>query len=90
MPYIHYGLINWGAASKTSLNPLKVKLKQAVRIMTFSEQSHHSKPLFKKLNLLDFESCYKLECAKFMYLIAKCDMVDSIKKLFKPINPYMH
>ena len=86
MPYISYGLINWGAASKTSLNPLKVKLKQAVRLMTFSERSHHSKPLFKKLNLLDFESCYKLECAKFMYLVAKCDMVDSIKKLFKPIK----
>ena len=54
--------------------------------MKFSGTSHHSKPLFKKLNILDFESCYKLECAKFMYHIANCDIVDSIKNRFKPIK----
>ena len=33
----------------------------------FAEYQAHSKPLFKKYNLLNFDDMYKLEVAKFMF-----------------------
>ena len=65
LPNILYGLLNWGSASKTALDPLHKKLKKAVRLITFKNKAEHSKPIFKSLNTLNFEDCYKLECAEY-------------------------
>ena len=35
LPNILYGLLNWGNASKTALDPLNKKFKKAVRLITF-------------------------------------------------------
>ena len=86
MPYINYGLISWGAACESVLNPLKIKIKQAVRLMAFTGRSHPSKPLFKQLNILDFGSCYKFECARFMYQTSKFGRNNVFENLFKPVN----
>ena len=37
--------------------------------MTFSKPDEPAKPLFKKLNLLNFENTVKLHIAKFMWEI---------------------
>ncbi len=46
-PYIDYNLLNWGMAAPTNLNPLNLKLKKAMRIMSFVKDSDYpSAPLF--------------------------------------------
>ena len=37
-PHVDYCLINWGCANKTALNPIRVSIKKAVRIMAFEEK----------------------------------------------------
>ena len=62
-----YGILNWGSAYDTNLEPLKCNLRKAIREIDFAKYQAHSKPLFKKYSLLNFDSMYKLEVAKFMF-----------------------
>ena len=43
-PYLHYGLIAWGQASKTHLNKLSILQKRALRFIYFSDRRDHTIP----------------------------------------------
>ena len=66
-----YGILNWGCASKSILEPLKRNLRKAIRVADFAAYTAHSEPIFKRLNLLNFDKLYKLETAKFVFQISK-------------------
>ena len=77
-------LIYWAGAysySKT-LDPLREKLKHAVKIILFKKRTEHSEPLFKSLGLLSFDDIYKLECSKFMFEVAKGNIDSCIRDFF--------
>ena len=66
-PHLNYGIINWGGTYTSILEPLRKVMKHAVRLITFQPRTAHSQPLFKKLRILCFDDCYRLESAKFMH-----------------------
>ena len=74
-----------GAYSKY-LDPVRRKLKRAVRLIGFKKQREHSAPLFKSYGLLNLDDCYKLECAKFMYDVSKGKVEEHLQKLFQLVN----
>ena len=45
-PYLRYGLIAWGQASKSQLNKLLVLQKRALRFIHFAKPRDHAIPLF--------------------------------------------
>ena len=51
-PYISYGLLVWGQASKTNLNKILVLQKRALRLIYFINKREHAIPLFIKANIL--------------------------------------
>ena len=66
-PFLTYSLITWGNTYQTTLLPLIILQKKAVRIMTFSEYKSHSSPLFQKLKILKVSDLIYLYTALFMY-----------------------
>ena len=56
---ISYGSCVWGNTYQTSLKPIIKLQKRAVRFITFSEFTAHSKPLFQLLGILDFPNLFK-------------------------------
>ena len=50
-PFIMYGLIVWGN-TYTTIKPVFVIQKRAVRVITFSNFDQHSSPLFKALKIV--------------------------------------
>ena len=44
-PFLIYGLIAWGNTYNTTLQPMYILQKKAVRVITFSSFDHHSNPL---------------------------------------------
>ena len=66
-PFLTYSLITWGTTYQTALLPLITLQKRTVRIITFSEYSCHSSPLFRKLKILKVSDLLYLYCALFMY-----------------------
>ena len=75
--HLTYGIHAWGSACITETAKLSVLLKKAVRILTgnryfqiYGEQSGplpSAEPLFKELNLLNFQDAFDLNIAKFIY-----------------------
>ena len=51
-PFLIYCIIVWGNTYPSTIQPLFVLQKKAMRIMTFSEYNEHSSPLFKLLNII--------------------------------------
>ena len=52
-PHITYGIEVWGSTYETNLKCILLSQKMALRGITFSSIRTHSKPLFKKLQLLN-------------------------------------
>ena len=51
-PHIDYCINIWTCTAPSHLEPIKICMNKAVRIMTFSKLDEPANPLFKKLNLL--------------------------------------
>jgi hypothetical protein len=66
-PYLLYCNIIWAANYSTTVNQLFIIQKRAVRLITFSHWQCHTKPLFKRLNLLSVQKINRLQLACFMY-----------------------
>ena len=66
-PYVCYGLIAWGSACQTTLQPLITLQKKAVRIITCSKFDDHSSPLFKATNIVKITDLFHYQICVFMH-----------------------
>ena len=80
-PFLIYGIIVWGNTYTTSLNPLYILQKKAVRIITFSCFDQHSSPLFKNLRIVKFFDLVKFHILIFMYKFHN-DLLPSVFRDF--------
>ena len=65
--HLNHGIINWGSAVPTILEPINFLMKKAVRFMTFSEKDTHSPSHFKELGIMNLSDMIKLEWCKVIY-----------------------
>ena len=77
-PFLTYGLISWGNTYSSTIQPLFVLQKRAIRIMTFSKFNEHSSPIFKRLNIDKLPDLVTLNIAVFMYCAG-----DGMEREFK-------
>ena len=85
-PFLTYSLITWGNTYQTTLLPLIILQKKAVRIMTFSEYNSHSTPLFQNLKILKVSDLIYLYTALFMYDYYSNRLPLIFDNFFKSIN----
>ena len=66
--YLRYGILSWGNATHSALQPLQTLINRAVRIMSFAPFGRlDTKPIFQHLKLLNVDETFLLESAKFIY-----------------------
>ena len=66
-PFLTYGIIIWGNTYKTTLQPIFILQKRAMRLITFSRFDEHASPLFKSLEIIKFLELVTFHLAIFMY-----------------------
>ena len=64
--YINYGLLLWGVES----NRIELLQKKAIRLITNSNYTAHTTPLFIELGLLKIQDMFKLKLLKFYYKLS--------------------
>ena len=79
-PYIEYNLLNWGMAGSTRLNTIHLKMKKAVRIMSFKPSDYHAADLFKELEILPLDKSIELKYGKFMWRLKNGYLPISLTK----------
>ena len=58
LPYLSYGLIVWGQASKTHLTKILLLQKKVIRFIFFANRKVHAIPLFIDANILPISFLY--------------------------------
>ena len=66
-PFLIYGIIAWGNTYSTTLQPLFIFQKRAIRPMTFTIFHEHSSPIFRKLNIIKLDDLISYHIAVVMY-----------------------
>ena len=74
-------ILNWGSAAHSNLEPVKVSMRKAVRLMAFQRDAH-SEPLFQQFNVLNFDDSYRLEVAKLIHDIPHIKLSNPSKVCF--------
>ena len=67
-PFSNYCKIAWGNTYQTTLQPLFILQKKALRIITFSSYNEHSSPLFKDLNDVKLFDIIAFQLAVFSFI----------------------
>ena len=83
-PYLHYGLIVWGQASKTHLNKLLILQKHALRFIYFSDSRDHADPLFLNAHILPKNFMHYKLLAETMHDVSNDLVPSNLKNLFIP------
>ena len=82
-PFFTYGLITWGNTYITTLRPLIILQKKAVRVITFSDFREHSSSLFHALSIIKLVDLIFFYVAMFMYDFYTAKLPNAFKDLFK-------
>ena len=76
----------WGNTYETTVNPLFILQKRAVRLITFSNFIKHSNPLFIRLNIIKFCDIVKFQTAIFMYDYHHGNLPEVFDTFFSRVN----
>ena len=79
--YINYGLLLWGGVESHRVESLQ---KKAIRLITNSNYSAHTTPLFIELGLLKVQDMFKLKLLKFYYKLSY-DLVPSYFQTYREV-----
>ena len=81
--YARYGILAWGNASGVTLEPLKVLLNKAIRIITFAPFGPLDlDPIYRELEILTLNQTITLEKGKFMHKKEKNLLPTNIANYF--------
>ena len=70
-------------ASSTNLNVINIKVKKAVRIISFKDRDEHTAPLFKDLQILPLDKSIEVKYGKFMWKLHNDYLPNSITKNYR-------
>ena len=82
MPYLTYGILLWGNASKEYITKLFKLQKRALRIVSNSSYLCHTKLLFEKFNTFNIFELYNKNLGIFMYKYQAGMLPSSFDHLF--------
>ena len=70
-------------AGSSRLNTIHLKMKKAVRIMSFKPSDYHATNLFKELEILPLDKSIELKYAKFIWRLKNGHLPVSLTKNFR-------
>ncbi len=85
-PHLQYSVITWGNAKLKDLEPLILKQKKAVRLVSKSKYNAHCEPLFSQLNILKLQDIFHLSVSSFISKFLNNQLPDSFNEIFTPLN----
>jgi len=85
-PYLNYGLVAWGQASKSSLNKLLIIQKRALRLIFFSKYDDSAVPLFIKSQIPPLNIMYFLSLASLMHDVVNKRAPSNLCSLFTSVR----
>ena len=70
----------WTCAPQSTLEPIEISMKKAIRTLSFAKYDAHSGPLFKAYNTLNFPDLLKLQQGKLQWDLRNGSYPEFLKK----------
>ena len=86
LPHLTYCIEIWGNTYTSYLEPILKLQKRIARLITFSDFSAHSKPLFHQLKILDIHNLCKLSTCTFVFDLKQNRYSHDITKFIQPLS----
>ena len=80
--HINYNLINWSSTYPTLINAIGLKVKAAVRLISFKNKYEHTNPLFLKHKILPLLDLIKYKKAILLWKISKGYINEPLSTIF--------
>ena len=84
--HANYNLLNWSSTHYSFLNPIELKFKTAIRLISFKGKYEHTGPLFTKLNILPFRDLIKYKQGNFLWKVCNGYVKPPLSNIFKKNN----
>ena len=81
--HANYNLLNWSSTKYSFLNPIELKFKTAIRLISFKGRYEHTGPLFSKLNILPFRDLIKYKQGNFLWKVCNGYVKPPLSNIFK-------
>ena len=89
MSFLQYGIVAWGQAFDSYIEPLSKLQKRAVQAISHQPFLAHSLPIFKDLKLLRVVDIFKLSLLSFVYESVNMAAPDCFHNFFS-LNSTVH
>ena len=80
--HINYNLLNWTFTYPSFYESINIKVKAAVRLISFKGKYEHTKPLFLKHSILPFFEQIKHKQGNFLWKICNGYIRPPVNKMF--------
>ena len=85
-PFLTYGIIIWGNTYKTTIESLFIIQKRVIRIMTFSQYTNQTTPIFNHLGFIKLHDLVYFQTALFMFRFHNHLLPDVFSNFFTPVS----
>ena len=80
--HVNYNLLNWSATYPSLLNQIELKIKAAVRLISFKNKYEHTNPLFFKHKILPLHDMIRYKQGSFLWKICKGFVKKPLSEVF--------
>ena len=81
-----YGIIIWGSASNSIINPIFILQKKIIRVVSGNAWFAHTSPIFKEFNILKLSDIYRYNILIFMYRVLFMNHLPFFKERILSLN----
>ena len=85
-PYISYCTLIWGSNYKSKLNSIHILQKRALRAINFSERRSESRPILKKLEVLNIFEIVDYQLAELAFRYSADQLPDIFSSYFTDLT----
>ena len=86
-PHLTYCILAWGKTNQSTLQPITLIQKKAVRILADKDYQAHTNPIFKSLKILKLNDIYTFYCLIHMYKTLEMNIYPSYKEELVSCQP---
>ena len=80
--HLNYNLINWSSTYDSHLKSINLKVKAAIRLISFQNKYEHANPLFLKHKILPFHDTIKYKKGNFLWQICNGYIKKPLSEVF--------
>ena len=80
--HVNYNILNWTSTYPSSIQPINLKIKASVRLISFKNKYEHTNPIFEEFKILPFLDLIKYKQGSFLWKVSNGYIKSPVSDIF--------